>query len=91
MDIEKAKKQGMIITGTVWAVNEYQQKETKVIYHSIDLAVKGIKQMLNIKLPENFNRQLVKEDSVVSLVVSYAVKNYNGKVSPEFTAIGMAV
>lgn len=91
MDINVKKKSGMVISGVVWSVNEYVSKETKVVYHSIDVAVKGIKQMLNIKLPDNFDRNLVKEDANVSLLVTYAVKNFNGKVSPEFTAISLAV
>lgn len=86
-DLTSAKNVGMKIEGQVWAINQFTQQDTGKIFHSVDLAVKGTKQMVNVKLPENFDRTQIVEDDVVLLSVAFAVKNYQGKLSPEFVAI----
>lgn len=85
--MEPKKKQGIEITGMVWAINEYQSPETKKFYYSVDLAVKGVKQMMNVKLPDNYDRSRLIEDAIITMPVSYRVSNFNGRVTPEFHAI----
>lgn len=59
----KAKTKVQII-GIVNQFNVYVQPETKKEYHSVDLLVAGHKNLLNIRLPEEYDRSKLEEGSL---------------------------
>ena len=63
-------KTSLTCVGIVWQVAEYVNKEKKS-YWSVDLLVKGQKGMLNVKLPENYDRSKLNEGSLVSIPVFF--------------------
>lgn len=75
------------VVGIVKSINEYVQKETKKSYWSVDVEVKGHKNLLTLKLPDRPS-----EDVKMYDIKTFAVQirpGYQGK-GYEFHVIGAA-
>lgn len=74
MDVSKTS---IIASGVVWAVSEYISKEKKS-YFSVDLLIKDHKNMVNIKLPENYDKSILKVGQ--NVVIQIKVSSYNSNL-----------
>lgn len=50
--------------GIVNQLNVYVQPETKKEFHSVDLLISGHKNMVNVRLPEDFPREKLEEGAI---------------------------
>jgi len=74
------KNQTMIVVcGIVNDFSEFVSQKTGVVYHSVDMLVKGHKNLINIQLPADFNREKLKEGELGKVLVEMSV--YNGRTS----------
>jgi hypothetical protein len=72
---EKTKVQ---IVGISNGIGSYTKKDTGVTYHSVDLLVKGHRNMVNVSLPENFDPAQFEDGKLVNVAV--VINVYNGRV-----------
>lgn len=63
---EMLEKTVVMVVGICKGLNEYISDKQKS-YWSVDLEIKGTKMPVNIRLPENFNRQAFKEYELVKV------------------------
>lgn len=63
---EMIDRTGLKITGICKGVNEFISKEQKA-YYSVDVEIKGTKMPVNVKLPADFNRTVLKVYELVEL------------------------
>lgn len=69
---QQMAKTGCKVVGLLRCKNEYVQKTTGRVFHSVDLDIQGTKLPVNVKLNENFNRAALPEDGeLVSLVLGF--------------------
>ena len=71
MQIKEAMdKTGMVIAGLVVGVSEYVSRKTGASHWSVDLTVKGCKQAVNVRLPQDYPVMTLVEYELVKLPVT---------------------
>lgn len=78
---ELSDKTGIVVKGIVWGKNVFIPEDTKdhKEYHSVDLMVKGHKNVVTIKLPEGYDSTKILEGEIFTVAVQ--IKLFNGKTS----------
>lgn len=72
---EMLEKTGVVVRGINMGINVYVKEETKKEFWSIDLMVKGHKQVITLDLPDNIDRTKLIDGEIVSMPVKVLVFN----------------
>ena len=72
---ELLDKTGVLVKGINMGVNEYVKEDTKKSYWSVDLMVKGHKQVITLDLPDGTDKSKLIEGEVIGIPVKVSVFN----------------
>ena len=72
----ESEKPGVYVIGIIWCTSVYVSKTTGKQYYSVDIAVKGMKNMLSLKLPDSFPMHTLQEGAVVKIPFMIVPSNF---------------
>lgn len=67
------------VLGVVDQIVEYYSEKTQKTYYSVDLLVNGVRDKLNVKLPDDYDRTKLVEGELASFNIR--ITSYNNRIT----------